>query len=641
MQGQGQAARIGAAAYGALAPWRGALRHLLPLGLMALFVLALREKAAALDLAAVGAALAAVSPLQWLAATLATAISFAALAQYDVLIHRQLGSALPEAQTRRAGAAAIALSQTLGFGIVTGALVRWRMLPDTSLGQATRITALVALAFLAGWAVVTAAVVALLPVAVPGARALALLVLAAAGALAALAIWRPRGRLRLPPLALAGRILALTALDTAAAALALWLLLPGGVETGAVLLPAFLLALGAGMVSGTPGGVGAFELALLALLPDQPAEPLLAAVLAWRAVYYALPAALGLLAMARPARAGMAPPRPKLRRGGPVPEAARAETGLLAQGEHGLLLAQGGAPGWLLAETGQTVTALLDPLAPGMLGRLQAQAAQRGRIPCLYKIGARTALQARAAGWTVLPVACEAVIDPLRFDLAGAAHAGLRRKLRHATRAGVTVSAVPPGGALPVAQMAALSAAWVAARGGERGFSMGRYAPGYVAGQQCLLAWQAGRLVAFASFHAGAREWALDLMRSGAGLPDGTMQALVVEAIAQAAAAGVPRLSLAAVPPDPARLRGAAARLWRLGNRKPCGLARFKAGFAPRWQTLYIAAPGPLRLALAAADIAGAIRRPPPLPRSPEYGFASARPAWQGSASPSPERLPR
>ncbi|MDP3339829.1 phosphatidylglycerol lysyltransferase domain-containing protein [Frigidibacter sp.] len=641
MQHWGQAGHEGAAAYGALTPWRGVLRHLLPLALMVLFVLALREKAAALDLAAIGTALAAVSPLQWLGAVAATAISFAALAQYDVLIHRQLATALPEAQIRRAGAAAIAVSQTLGFGLVTGALVRWRMLPGTNLGQATRITALVALAFLAGWAVVTAAVVAVLPVALPGARWMALAVLAGFGALAALAFWRPQ---RFPPLTLAARIVALAALDTAAASLALWVLLPGGVEAGAALLPAFLLALGAGLISGTPGGVGAFELALLSLLPGQPAEPLLAAVLAWRAVYYALPAALGVLAMARPSRASAPRGLPQLRRGLPVPEAPRAEIGLLAQGEHALLLAPDGTPGWLLAETGQTVTALLDPLAPeslgGLLAEVRAQAAQRGRLACLYKITAPTALRVRAAGWTVLPVAQEAVIDTARFALANPAHAGLRRKLRHAAKAGVMVTSVPPGGALPVAQMAALSAAWVTTRGGERGFSMGRYTPAYVAGQHCVLAWQAGRLVAFASFHTTRGEWTLDLMRSGGGLPDGTMQALMAEAIARAAEAGVPRLSLAAVPPDPAQLRGLPALIWRMAARPPCGLAQFKAGFAPRWQTLYIAAPSPLGLALAAADIARAIRHPRPLPGA-QYGFATTRPAWQRSASPSPERLPR
>ena len=641
MQDWGQAARKDAAAEAALAPWRGALRHLLPLALMVLFVLALRERAAALDLAAVGAALAAVSALQWLGSVAATAISFAALAQYDVLIHRQLATAVPEPQARRAGAAAIALSQTLGFGLVTGALVRWRMLPGTSLGQATRITALVALAFLAGWAVVTAAVVAVLPM-VPGARWMALAVLAGLAALVAVGIWRPQ---RWPPLALAARIVALAALDTAAAAVALWVLLPSGIEAGPALLPAFLLAVGAGLISGTPGGVGAFELALLALLPAQPAEPLLAAVLAWRAVYYALPAALGVLAMARAPKAHGQRVLPLVRRGGPVPEAPRAEVGLLAQGEHGLLLSPDGSPGWLLAETGQTVTALLDPLTPerlggGMLAEVRAQAAQRGRIACLYKITARTAAQARAAGWAVLPVAQESVIDTARFALAGPAHAGLRRKLRHAAKAGVRVSSVPPGGALPGAQMAALSAAWVTARGGERGFSMGRYTPGYVAGQHCLLAWQDGRLVAFASFHAGRGEWTLDLMRSGTALPGGTMQALIAEAIAQAAAAGVPRLSLAAVPLDLAQLRGLPALVWRLMGHKPCGLAQFKAGFAPRWQVLYIAAPSRLGLALAAADIARAIRHPPPLP-APQYGFATTRPAWQRSASPRPERLPR
>lgn len=650
MQGQEQAARLGAAdgVFHAAALRRALLRQVLPLGLMLLFVLCLRERAAALDLAAIGTVLAAVSALQWLGAALATAVSFAALAQYDVLVHRLIGTALPEAQLRRGGAAAIALSQTLGFGIVTGALVRWRMLPGIGLWQATRIAGLVALAFLFGWATVTAAVVAVLPGDVPGARGLALAVLAGIGGLAGLAFWHPHGgRVHIagrvlhlpapPPLRLAARIVGLAAVDTAAAALALWVLLPEAAVTGPALLPAFLLALGAGLISGTPGGVGAFELALLALLPDQPAEPVLAAVLAWRVVYYALPAALGALAMARPGRLRSLAPRAQVRTPYPGESLAstRAETGLLAQGEHALLLASCGSPAWMLGETGQTVTALLDPLAggAGMLDLVRAQASRRGRVACLYKISARTAVRARAAGWTVLPVAHEAVIDPARFDLAGPAHAGLRRKLRHAAKAGVTVTVVAPGAALPGAQMAALAADWAAARGGERGFSMGRYAPDYVAGQICLLAWQSGRLVAFASFHMGRTEWTLDLMRSGTRVPDGTMQALVAAAIAQAAAADVPRLSLAAVPPDPARLRGAPARLWRLAARwqGAGGLAQFKAGFAPHWQTLYIAAPGPAALALAAADIARAVRHPPPLAGAVEYGFARTRAPWQRS----------
>jgi len=112
-----------------------------------------------------------------------------------------------------------------------------------------------------------------------------------------------------------------------------------------------------------------------------------------------------------------------VRRGLPVPETPRAEIGLLEQGEHGLLLAPDGTPGWLLAETGQTVTALLDPLAPeslaGLLAQVQAQAAQRGRVACLYKITARTAAQARAAGYPDAKTA-QTAVDAGEADAAAA-----------------------------------------------------------------------------------------------------------------------------------------------------------------------------------------------------------------------------
>jgi phosphatidylglycerol lysyltransferase len=77
---------------------------------------------------------------------------------------------------------------------------------------------------------------------------------------------------------------------------------------------------------------------------------------------------------------------------------------------------------------------------------------------------------------------------------------------------------------------------------------MGRYSRDYLSRQRVYIAWQAGQPVAFASFHQTPNEWALDLMRHGPRLPNGTMQSLVQTAIDDAALAGVPRLSLAAVP---------------------------------------------------------------------------------------------
>lgn len=46
----------------------------------------------------------------------------------------------------------------------------------------------------------------------------------------------------------------------------------------------------AGVVSNVPGGVGVFETVIILLLPDQiPGDAILAALLAYRIIYYLLP----------------------------------------------------------------------------------------------------------------------------------------------------------------------------------------------------------------------------------------------------------------------------------------------------------------------------------------------------------------
>ncbi|PYF09950.1 phosphatidylglycerol lysyltransferase [Rhodobacter viridis] len=614
-----------------------ARKQLLGIGLLVLFLWVLRDKLTHLDTEAILAALAQVDGLSWALAIAATVASFAALAQYDALIHRALATGTAPAHARRGGWTAIAIGQTVGFGLVSGALVRWRMLPDTSLAQASKITATVAATFLAGWSVLTAAVLLVAPINHPhlpvmAVQGLAILGLVMGGGLALMTLVLPEGlrlgrfTLRLPPLAVMARILGLAALDTAFAAAALWALLPG-FETLAffALYPAFLLAQGAGLVSNTPGGVGPFEITLVSLLPATSQPELIAAILAWRIVYYGLPALVAvLLVMLRPAHvlrkstvlSATEAPCALLRSALSAPQ---AELGLLRQGEHGLLPTDCGHGGWMVGRAGRALVALLDPFGtapvPVLLERLQSSARAEGRSACLYKISPRVAAQVRAEGWVVAPVATEVWLDPARFDLTTPARAGLRRKLRKAEKSGLRVTRAL--GVLPLAEMTDLACAWAAAHGGERGFSMGRFAEDYVSAQQVLLARDAeGRLVGFASFHATATEWGLDLMRPAPDAPDGTMQALIATAITEAAKAGAKRLSLAALPPRSEDSTGPAAALWRRAEKGKgaAGLRQFKMGFGPQLSPRYIAARSPAALMLTAAEIARAIHRPAPLP---------------------------
>lgn len=580
-----------------------------------------------------------VSSGQWLTAIMATIISFWAVGHYDGVIHRYLATGARPSDAQSAGVTAIAVGQTLGLGVITGAIVRWRMLPDQTLWQATKITSLIALFFIMGWAVVTAAVVMGLPQA--PFKTIAVCTLAVAAVLILISgLTRSHTAVRWPNLFVIGRLLGLTAIDTLMAGFALWVLCPPDLALPfATLLPAFLIAFGAGLISGAPGGVGAFEITLLALLPTLPEAPLLAAVLAWRLIYFAGPAIIGAaFAIRGPMRRRRATAALPCNRFTKI--AARAEVGLLAQG-HLTLSTAGFDQAWLTGRTAHCLIGLLDPMSDDpqtgaascdhklAISALIDTANSESRMPVIYKCTARTAAAARQMGLKLRPIAREAWLDPRRFALATPSRANLRRKLRRAAAAGISVTTDPPN--WPA--LAGIAAEWAACHGGERGFSMGRFDPDYLKTQRIYVAILGTTPVAFATFHIGKYEWTLDLMRYSSSAPDGTMHRLIAQAIDDAAAQTVPRLSLAAVPlaaliPPPAGRLAASAH--RLSGGKDAGLAQFKSAFAPNWQTLYLAAPHKPGLVLSGAEISREVMRPRPIGSishhdHDEYEIATAR----------------
>jgi phosphatidylglycerol lysyltransferase len=277
--------------------------------------------------------------------------------------------------------------------------------------------------------------------------------------------------------------------------------------------------------------------------------------------------------------------------------APQAEWGLAYQGAR-VLLDGSGSSGWLARRAGRRLVALGLPLGAPDLAALGRTAAASGLSPLLYKCDAATACLARRAGWSVLRLGDEAVLDFESWSLDRPACRQLRRKLR-ATAGALRMELATR---LPLAAMEEVARDWARRSGRERGFSMGRLDPALLRHQRVLLAWQGEALVAFASFHAGAEEWTLDLMRHREGAPNGTMHRLVVEAAALARAEGTRRLSLAAIPTPPRLSFGRAAR--------PCGLQQFKLSFGPRLLPRYAAAPGGPSLLAGLAQVAWAVHRP-------------------------------
>jgi phosphatidylglycerol lysyltransferase len=588
------------------------------LGVLGLGLWFSRNHLAGLDSADLWASLAALSPLQWAVALVATAVAFLCVAAQERAIVLHLGYQIDPAHGRGAAMAAAAVSQTLGFGPVVGAIVRRRLLPDLTTAQSFAISAAITVFFFAGLGLLLLALIAIHPIHPLRQEARVLLVVCSViGVAVALLPWRSFMGVAKPPVFTVLRLVIWVGLDILCLGMAFWVLLP---ETATPpflqAMPVFVMALGVGLASGSPAGTGPFEATVLSSLPEVDQSGLVAGILAFRLVAYALPAALGAV-WALAGRSILPPPRlsglapvilcPKV-----LATLPRAEVQLVRQSPLSLLSSPSGTL-WMAGKLPGFHAFVGDPV--GMGGRHSLTKAAltlcraEGRAALFYKVGPATAASLRRQGMFVHAIAREAVLDPQRFALTGPARAGLRRKLRHAAQAGVQVTEPDQ---LPLDEMAEVAAQWAARLGAERGWSMGRWDRDYVAGQRVLIARDAtGRLVAFVSFHACRAEWVLDLIRATDAVPDGTLYALIVAALDVARAEGVARLSLAAVPLRALGLPPVLAPVVRPGLRRTEGLVQFKQAFAPRWERRYIAARDPLRLGFGAMMLIWAIHHPP------------------------------
>jgi uncharacterized membrane protein YbhN (UPF0104 family) len=237
------------------------------------------------------AALAATGTPRLAASALLTALSFACLAQYERLATRWIvPGRVPRAVAWRTGLAAHALANTLGFHVLTAGAVRWRAYAPRglSLAEVARIVAAVAACVGAG--VVALGLVALVAwQATADAHgrmlALALAMLAVTWLLLRLRAWRADAAAASPVAAHALLLGALGFLEMGAAVAALYVLLPAGPVAPALFALVFLGAMVFGLASHVPGGLGVFEAAMLAALAPAPVAGVLAALLAYRAIY--------------------------------------------------------------------------------------------------------------------------------------------------------------------------------------------------------------------------------------------------------------------------------------------------------------------------------------------------------------------
>ena len=567
-----------------------------------------------LDWGQVALALQNIAPFQWCTAILATAASFVALGRYDVIIHRVLNTKVSAQAAQASGAAAVALSQTLGFGLVVGTLARWRGLPSLNIVTTGAVTTLVSLSFLAAWLAVFAIAGLLSPYSLPLPSYVYHASLFSALCLTlytALKRYLTIGgfRARLPSLRAVFALMFYTALDTFFAALAFWLLFPSGFEMGLLFFfPIYLTCLGIALISNSPGGLGPFEVTLLWALPQVDLNALLASLIAFRLIYFALPACIAMIYLIRPLPDKTTGMQSRIYSQGLHPETASGlQTGTPLHLQSGKIV---GA----LARTTQTTTLLFDPATDfeSCCEALRAKAKANATGMLFYKCHSRFAAILRKNGYAVARIAQDGVIDLAQFSLQEPSRRTLRRKLRAVQKAGLSIKALPLN-EQTYRDTYQIDAAWNQTNGTALGVSMGRYQPEYLASQAVFGAFYNDKLVAFISCHKTPECWTLDLMRGQTGLVNGTMHALVLKALEAARDAGCDSFSLASTAYEDWPMLNWIKRLNLRQRTSTQGLAQFKRSFAPKWQPLYAAAPSKAGLYLALWDVWQEVHDPPPL----------------------------
>ncbi|APO76176.1 lysylphosphatidylglycerol synthetase domain-containing protein [Rhizobium etli 8C-3] len=259
------------------------------------------------------AALANTRPSAIVLALLFTGLSFLALIVYDLNAIDYIGKRLPFPHVALTAFSAYAVGNTAGFGALSGGAIRYRAYSRLGLTpeEIGRVIAFVTLAFglgLAGVASIAVMIIADEIAPLVGTSALLLRLVAGViiAALGALLVLGRNGRamqigpisIRLPDSRTWSRQFLVTAFDIAASATVLYVLLPQTAIGWPVFLAVYAIAVGLGVLSHVPAGLGVFETVVIASLGSAVnIDAVLGSLVLYRLIYHVLPLLIAVLAV--------------------------------------------------------------------------------------------------------------------------------------------------------------------------------------------------------------------------------------------------------------------------------------------------------------------------------------------------------
>ncbi|MEC4892633.1 MAG: lysylphosphatidylglycerol synthase domain-containing protein [Oscillatoria sp. PMC 1051.18] len=247
---------------------------------------------------------------------LLAALGYGIMTISDALAVRYVRHPLPWYKTTLAALTSVTISNSLGFALVTGSAIRYRLYSAWGLSQVAiaQVIAYGNLSFWVGMCAVGGVLFVTQPLPIPAilnlpfasmqivggiflSLAIAYLILSILTHNRALRI--KNHLFRVPSLRLSVAQITISGLDWAIATGVLYtLLIPSGLSFPAF-FSIYLLAQLSGIISHIPGGLGIFETVIVLLLqPQVKPDTAIASLLAYRAVYYLLPLSIGLVLLA-------------------------------------------------------------------------------------------------------------------------------------------------------------------------------------------------------------------------------------------------------------------------------------------------------------------------------------------------------
>jgi phosphatidylglycerol lysyltransferase len=243
-----------------------------------------------------------------------TICSYTVLTGYDAAGLHYLGSTIPYRQTALTSFMAFAVGHNVGVASLSGGSIRYRMytLAGLSAPDVARLIVFISSTFGIGASGLLGVALLFMPATQTAVLHVPPSVIQLAGylLLSVPFIYVAFTAIRSKPVQLNSWMIAvpkpriavaqvcISAADIAFAAATLYVLLEPQLHIGFFsFLGVYMLALGAGVISSAPGGIGVFEAVLVAALPQVELTALLGIIIIYRLIYYVGPLALALLVL--------------------------------------------------------------------------------------------------------------------------------------------------------------------------------------------------------------------------------------------------------------------------------------------------------------------------------------------------------